>query len=89
MDYEGELAIVIKKRRHHVPRSGRASTCSAIPAPNDVTARDLNVRDGQDARQGRTVSLPGGAVHATDIDPNGSTRDLVNGERKQAPIPST
>ena len=48
VDYEAELAVVIGRRGRDV--SGRAtpsSTCSATPACNDVSARDLQFGDGQ------------------------------------------
>jgi 2-keto-4-pentenoate hydratase/2-oxohepta-3-ene-1,7-dioic acid hydratase in catechol pathway len=53
---------------------------------NDVTARDLLVRDGQPTRAKAFDSFcPVGPCIATDIDPNGVDLETwVNGERRQA-----
>ena len=45
-------------------RARRASTCSATPCLNDVTARDLQARDGHRTRaKAFDTLLPGRAVH--------------------------
>ena len=86
VDYEGELAIVIKKRCHHVPAERAREFVLGYTCLNDVTARDLNVRDGQPTRAKAFDSFcPVGPCIATDIDPNGvDIETWVNGERRQA-----
>jgi len=86
VDYEGELAIVIKKRCHHVAAERAREYVLGYTCLNDVTARDLHVRDGQPTRAKAFDSFcPVGPCIATDIDPNGvDVETWVNGERRQA-----
>jgi 2-keto-4-pentenoate hydratase/2-oxohepta-3-ene-1,7-dioic acid hydratase in catechol pathway len=91
VDYEGELAVVIKRRARAVtPEQARAAifgyTCC-----NDVTARDLQKKDGQWTRaKGFDTFCPLGPVIATDVDPATlRIETLLNGETKQdAPVSS-
>ena len=46
VDYEGELAIVIRKRCRHVPAERAREYVLGYTCLNDVTARDLQQRDG-------------------------------------------
>jgi 2-keto-4-pentenoate hydratase/2-oxohepta-3-ene-1,7-dioic acid hydratase in catechol pathway len=47
VDYEAELAIVIGRRARLVPRQAALSYVLGYTCANDVTARDLQHRDGQ------------------------------------------
>ncbi|MGH7416682.1 MAG: fumarylacetoacetate hydrolase family protein, partial [Candidatus Rokuibacteriota bacterium] len=70
VDYEGELAIVIKKRCHHVAAERAREYVLGYTCLNDVPARDLHVRDGQPTRAKAFDSFcPVGPCIATDIDP--------------------
>jgi len=87
LDYEAELAIVIKKRCHHVKPERAREHVLGYTCLNDVTARDPLGRDGHwGARaKGFDSFCPVGPCIATDIDPNGvEVESYLNGERKQA-----
>jgi 2-keto-4-pentenoate hydratase/2-oxohepta-3-ene-1,7-dioic acid hydratase in catechol pathway len=47
VEYEGEIGIVIGRTLHHAKESAVQSAISGIVAVNDVTARDLQNKDGQ------------------------------------------
>ncbi|MEM1999350.1 MAG: fumarylacetoacetate hydrolase family protein, partial [Archaeoglobaceae archaeon] len=47
VDYEGELAVVIKKRCKNVPRERAHEFILGYTCFNDVTARDLQAKDVQ------------------------------------------
>jgi len=86
VDYEAELFVVMKKRCRNVPADRAREYILGYTCLNDVTARDLQRKDGQWTR-GKSFdafcSL--GPCIATDIDPNGVTIEaFLNGERKQA-----
>jgi 2-keto-4-pentenoate hydratase/2-oxohepta-3-ene-1,7-dioic acid hydratase in catechol pathway len=85
VDYEGELAVVIKKRGRHVPVERAREYVLGYTCLNDVTARDLQVRDGYCQRAKSFDSFcPVGPCIATDIDPGGvGVETYLNGERKQ------
>ncbi|HEY7654400.1 MAG TPA: fumarylacetoacetate hydrolase family protein [Methylomirabilota bacterium] len=86
VDYEGELAVVMKKRCHLVAAERAREYVLGYTCLNDVTARDLQARDGQPTRAKAFDSFcPVGPCIATDIDPNGvDIETYVNGERRQA-----
>ncbi len=86
VDYEGELAIVMKKRCRSVPPERARDYVLGYTCLNDVTARDLQARDGQPTRAKAFDSFcPVGPCIATDIDPNGvDIETWVNGECRQA-----
>jgi 2-keto-4-pentenoate hydratase/2-oxohepta-3-ene-1,7-dioic acid hydratase in catechol pathway len=86
VDYEAELAVVIRKRARHVPPERAREYVLGYTCLNDVTARDLQVRDGRDARATAFDTFcPIGPCIATDIDPNAATLEAwVNGERRQS-----
>ena len=86
VDYEGALAIVIKKRCRQTPPERARDHVLGYTCLNDVTARDLQKRDGHWTRAKAFDSFcPVGPCIATDIDPNGVDVDTwLNGERKQA-----
>jgi 2-keto-4-pentenoate hydratase/2-oxohepta-3-ene-1,7-dioic acid hydratase in catechol pathway len=89
VDYEGELAVVIKKRARHVTPEQAAAAIFGYTCCNDVTARDLQKKDGQWSRaKGFDTFCPLGPVIATDVEPSQlRIRTLLNGDIKQdAPV---
>ncbi len=87
VDYEGELALVIKKRAHLLNDADNAEdyilgyTCF-----NDVTARDLQLKDGQftRAKSFDTFAAVGPCI-ATDVQPDQlRLKTFVNGKLKQS-----
>jgi 2-keto-4-pentenoate hydratase/2-oxohepta-3-ene-1,7-dioic acid hydratase in catechol pathway len=87
VDYEGELAVVIRKRARNLADDARVEehilgyTCF-----NDVTARDLQARDVQftRAKSFDTFAACGPCV-ATDIDPSAlHVKTFLNGKLKQS-----
>jgi 2-keto-4-pentenoate hydratase/2-oxohepta-3-ene-1,7-dioic acid hydratase in catechol pathway len=85
VDFEGELAVVIKKRCHNVPPERAREHILGYTCLNDVTARDLQSRDAQPSRaKAFDTFCPVGPCIATDIDPNGvDIETYVNGARRQ------
>jgi 2-keto-4-pentenoate hydratase/2-oxohepta-3-ene-1,7-dioic acid hydratase in catechol pathway len=86
VDYEAELAIVIKKRCRQVPAERAREYVLGYTCLNDVTARDVQARDGQPGRAKSFDSFcPVGPCIATDIDPNSvDIEAYLNGEKKQS-----
>lgn len=86
IDHEGELAVVIKKRAHHVPPERAREHILGYTCLNDVTARDLEDRDGHPTRaKSFDTFCPVGPCIATDIDPKElEIQTFVNGECRQA-----
>jgi len=87
VDYEGELALIIKKRASLLDDGDRAEdyilgyTCF-----NDVTARDLQSKDVQftRAKSFDTFAAVGPCI-ATDVEPdNLRLKTFVNGKLKQS-----
>lgn len=85
VDYEGELAVVIGRLCREVPASQAAGVIFGYTCANDVTARDLQARDGQWARaKGFDTFCPLGPWIETDADPAGlELTTTVNGEVRQ------
>ncbi|MDP4152941.1 MAG: fumarylacetoacetate hydrolase family protein [Bacillota bacterium] len=85
VDYEGELALVIKRAAHHVKREQARDYILGYTILNDVTARDIQASDGQWTRaKCFDTFAPVGPVITDEIDPdNVSIRTLLNGEIKQ------
>jgi 2-keto-4-pentenoate hydratase/2-oxohepta-3-ene-1,7-dioic acid hydratase in catechol pathway len=68
--YEGELAVVIGRLCRDVPRERVAEVVLGYTCANDVTARDLQRRDGQWWRaKGFDSFCPLGPYLVTDLDP--------------------
>jgi len=86
VDYEAELGIVIKKRCRNVPPERAREYVLGYTCLNDVTARDLQRKDGHSTRaKAFDTFCPVGPCIATDIDPNSvDIEAYLNGERKQA-----
>ncbi len=85
VDYEGELAVVIKKKVHKVKTSQVEEYILGYTCFNDVTARDLQKKDGQWTRaKSFNTFAPFGPWIETELDPgNLNIRTYVNGNKKQ------
>ncbi len=85
VDYEAELGVVIGRRTQRASRHEAAANVLGFTCGNDVTARDLQKRDGQWSRaKGFDGFCPLGPWVATDVDPSDLLLEcLVNGEVKQ------
>ncbi|MFP5501068.1 MAG: fumarylacetoacetate hydrolase family protein [Candidatus Sericytochromatia bacterium] len=85
VDFEGELAVMIGRRCRHVPEEEAMAVIGGYTLLNDVTARDLQKKDGQWARaKGFDTFAPCGPRLVTDFDPSDVLlRTLVNGEVRQ------
>jgi len=83
--YEGELAVVIGRICRDVPVSRVADVIYGYTVGNDVTARDLQARDGQWARaKGFDSFCPLGPWIETQLDPSDlEVRTDLNGDAKQ------
>jgi len=86
VDYEGELAAVIGRRAHRVSIDDAPSHILGYTCANDVTARDLQKRDGQWTRaKGFDGFCPLGPWVETDVDPSDLLLETyVNGELRQS-----
>jgi 2-keto-4-pentenoate hydratase/2-oxohepta-3-ene-1,7-dioic acid hydratase in catechol pathway len=85
VEHEGELAVVIGRIAKHIPEADAEAVVFGYTIANDVTARDLQRRDGQWARaKGFDTFCPLGPVIDTELDLDGGTIETsVNGERRQ------
>ncbi len=85
VDHEGELAVVISRRCRHLAEEEAASVIFGYTVANDVTARDLQRKDGQWTRgKGFDTFAPLGPWIDTDFDPTDrSVRCSVNGTVRQ------
>jgi len=93
VDHEAELGVVIGKRARHVSVDQALDHVFGYTTVNDVTARDLQKKDGQWARaKGFDSFCPVGPLLVTDLDPtaravrcrvsealrqDGNTRDMI------------
>jgi 2-keto-4-pentenoate hydratase/2-oxohepta-3-ene-1,7-dioic acid hydratase in catechol pathway len=85
VEHEGELAVVIGKRGRRIARQAAFDHVFGYAVACDVTARDLQRKDGQWTRaKGFDTFCPLGAELVTGIDPSAlSVRVHVNGELRQ------
>jgi 2-keto-4-pentenoate hydratase/2-oxohepta-3-ene-1,7-dioic acid hydratase in catechol pathway len=85
VDHEAELAVVIGRRAHHVPREKALDFVLGYTCANDVTARDLQARDVQWTRsKGFDTFCPLGPWIVTGLDvADLAIRCHVNGELRQ------
>jgi 2-keto-4-pentenoate hydratase/2-oxohepta-3-ene-1,7-dioic acid hydratase in catechol pathway len=85
VDYEGELAVIIGRLCSEVPADRAADVIFGYTCANDVTARDLQARDGQWTRaKGFDTFCPLGPWIETAVDPaNLSLITSLNNEVKQ------
>lgn len=93
LHYEAELAIVIKDRCKNVSKEEALKYVKGFTCANDVTARDLQKKDGQWTRaKGFDTFCPVGPQIVKDIDPNNlpagrqglTIKCYLNGELKQS-----
>lgn len=88
-EFEGELAVVIGTIAKNVKAEDALDHVLGYTIGNDVTARDLQRKDGQWSRaKGFDTFCPLGPVIETDFDPASATIETrVNGEvRQRAPL---
>ncbi len=85
VDYEAELAVVIGKTAKSVPEERAGEYILGYTCLNDVTARDLQPKDGQwTTAKGFDTFAPIGPWIVTDIDPyHLDVASYLNGERHQ------
>ena len=85
VDHEAELAVVIGRRAHRVPREEALGFVLGYTCANDVTARDLQRRDGQWTRsKGFDTFCPLGPWIVPAPDPlDLRIRCWVNGQLRQ------
>ncbi|MFC5906773.1 fumarylacetoacetate hydrolase family protein [Streptacidiphilus monticola] len=83
---EAELAVVIGRMCREVPHARVPEVVFGYTCANDVTARDVQQREGQWARaKGFDTSCPLGPWIETDLDPSDlAVTCTVNGELRQA-----
>jgi 2-keto-4-pentenoate hydratase/2-oxohepta-3-ene-1,7-dioic acid hydratase in catechol pathway len=85
--HEAELAVVISRVARHVRAEDASSYIMGYTAANDVSARDLQKKDGQWARaKGFDTFCPLGPAIETELDPLEKLAVIcrVNGEVRQA-----
>ncbi len=84
-EHEGELAVVIGKIAKNVAAENAADYIFGYAIANDVTARDLQRKDGQWSRaKGFDTFCPLGPVIETEFSFDGATLETrVNGEVRQ------
>ena len=85
VEHEGELAVVIGRRGRWIPAEEALTYVLGYTVANDVTARDLQRRDGQWTRgKGFDTFCPLGPWIETDLDPaDVLVQTRVNGEMRQ------
>lgn len=86
VEHEGELAIVIGSVAKQVPVERAMEVVFGFTCANDVSARDLQVKDGQWARaKGFDTFCPVGPIIETDLDlADTRIETRVNGEVRQS-----
>ena len=86
MDYEGELALVIGKKVKSWPQEKWLDALAGVCCANDVTARDLQKKDGQFARaKSFDTFCPVGPEIVSGLDPSDlAIQTRVNGAVKQS-----
>jgi 2-keto-4-pentenoate hydratase/2-oxohepta-3-ene-1,7-dioic acid hydratase in catechol pathway len=86
VDFEGELALVIGRRIRNLKEEDWRSAVRGYTAANDVTARDLQNKDGQWSRaKGFDTFCPVGPLVSDELDPEAGValETRVNGELRQ------
>ena len=86
MDYEAEIALVVKHKAYRVRQEDAPSFILGYTCLNDVTARDLQTKDGQWTRsKSFDTFCPIGPAIETDLDPgNVNVEARLNGETRQS-----
>lgn len=87
LDYEGEIGVVMGRRAHKVKSADASEYILGYTPVNDVTARDLQRKDGQWTRgKGFDTFCPVGPyiVPRNEVNPDTlRVRTFVDGEKKQ------
>jgi len=85
VEHEGELAVIIGAIAKEVPEERAMEVVFGFTCANDVSARDLQVRDGQWSRaKGFDTFCPLGPLIETDLDLTDTRIETrVNGEVRQ------
>ncbi|MDN5362901.1 MAG: hypothetical protein PWP70_1948 [Moorella sp. (in: firmicutes)] len=85
LDYEAELAVVIGREAHNIREEEAGDYIFGYTVANDVTARDLQQKDGQWTRaKGFDTFLPCGPWIVRGIDPADlRVQSFLNGVQKQ------
>jgi 2-keto-4-pentenoate hydratase/2-oxohepta-3-ene-1,7-dioic acid hydratase in catechol pathway len=86
VDYEGELALICGMECHNISPEETHSYILGYTCANDVTARDLQARDGQWTRaKSFDTFCPLGPYIETETDPGDLVVELrLNGETRQS-----
>lgn len=86
IDYEGELAFVVKKTAYRVKPSAADEYILGYTCLNDVTAREIQTKDGQWVRaKGFDTFAPIGPCITDEVDPSALTLTTrLNGETVQS-----
>jgi 2-keto-4-pentenoate hydratase/2-oxohepta-3-ene-1,7-dioic acid hydratase in catechol pathway len=86
IDFESEMAVVIGRRAYQVKAEQAMDYVLGLTCLNDVTARDLQNKDGQYTRaKGFDTFAPIGPCIAVGVDPSAlSIEGWVNGEKRQS-----
>ena len=86
VEHEGELAVVIGRTAKNLPAERAMEAVFGFTCANDVSARDLQVRDGQWARaKGFDTFCPLGPWIETELDlSDARVETRVNGELRQS-----
>ena len=86
LECEAALGVIIKRRCRNVPAARVRDYVLGYAALNDVTARDVQARDGDWTRaKAFDTFCPLGPCIATDLDPNTATIETwVNGTLRRA-----
>jgi 2-keto-4-pentenoate hydratase/2-oxohepta-3-ene-1,7-dioic acid hydratase in catechol pathway len=86
VDYEAELGVVISSRCRHVPESEAERYVFGLTCVNDVTARDLQKKDGQWTRaKGFDTFCPIGPWIVTGVDHTDlGVEGILNGKVMQS-----
>ncbi|MFC2091342.1 fumarylacetoacetate hydrolase family protein [Elusimicrobiota bacterium] len=78
LDYEAELAAVILRKARNIPAGKISDYILGYTCFNDVTARDIQKKDGQWTRaKSFDTFAPVGPVIKTDINPNNLQIELI------------
>ncbi|MFC1809395.1 fumarylacetoacetate hydrolase family protein [Candidatus Omnitrophota bacterium] len=85
LDYEAELALVIKKKAHNISEKEASKYILGYTCCNDVTARDLQKKDGQWTRaKSFDTFCPVGPWIETKLDPSAvKVRTFLNENLQQ------
>jgi 2-keto-4-pentenoate hydratase/2-oxohepta-3-ene-1,7-dioic acid hydratase in catechol pathway len=86
VDFEGELAVVIARRVRNIKEDEWRTAVRGYTLANDVTARDLQKKDGQWTRaKGFDTFCPVGPLVSDEVDPGAglTIETRVNGELRQ------